>query len=123
SVASLLLGAGILILGNGLIGITLPIRMGIEGLPPEVSGLVMSAYYGGLVGGCVYGPRIIGRVGHIRAFAAFAAVISAATLLPALWFAALPWAVLRAVSGFCMAGLFATIESWLNVRSSNETRG
>ncbi len=123
SVASLLLGAGILILGNGLIGITLPIRMGIEGLPPEVSGLVMSAYYGGLVGGCIYGPRIIGRVGHIRAFAAFAAVISAATLLHALWFAALPWAVLRAVSGFCMAGLFATIESWLNVRSSNETRG
>ena len=123
SVASLVLGAGILILGNGLMGITLPIRMGVEGLPPEVSGLVMSSYYAGLVGGCIYGQRIIGRVGHIRAFAAFAAIASAATLLHALWFDALPWAILRAVSGFCLAGLFAAIESWLNVRSSNETRG
>ncbi|WP_119461966.1 MFS transporter [Rhodospirillaceae bacterium SYSU D60014] len=123
SVASLLLGAGILILANGLMGITLPIRMGIEGLPPEVSGLVMSSYYAGLVGGCIFGQRIIGRVGHIRAFAAFAAVASAATLLHALWFDVLPWAILRGVSGFCLAGLFASIESWLNVRSSNETRG
>lgn len=123
SVASLLLGAGILILGNGLVGITLPIRMGVEGLPAETAGLVMSAYFGGLVLGARYGQAVIGRVGHIRAFAAFAAIVSAATLLHALWFAPLPWAALRGLSGFCMAGLFATIESWLNVRSSNETRG
>jgi MFS family permease len=123
AVASLLLGAGILILGNGLVGITLPIRMGVEGLPTAVSGIVMSAYYAGLVAGSIYGQTIIRGVGHIRAFAAFAGLLTAATLGFPLWFDPLPWGVLRGVSGFCMAGLFATIESWLNVRSSNETRG
>ena len=72
-VASLLLGAGILILGNGLIGIVLPVRMSLEHVPTEFSGLVMSAYYGGLVCGCLWGQGVISRVGHIRAFAALPA--------------------------------------------------
>jgi len=123
SVASLLFGACILILGNSLLGILLPVRMGVEKLSPEIAGLVMSAYYFGLIGGSLWGKRIIARVGHIRAFAAFAAGVSAAALLFALWFHPIPWALLRVLGGFCMASLFAAIESWLNARSSNETRG
>jgi MFS family permease len=123
SVASLLFGVFILILGNSLLGILLPVRMGVEDLSSEVAGLVMSSYYFGLIGGSLWGKRIIAQVGHIRAFAAFAAGASAATLLHALWFDPIPWALLRVLSGFCMAALFAAIESWLNMRSSNETRG
>jgi len=33
------------------------------------------------------------------------------------------WGLMRASVGFCMAGLYAVIESWLNVRSPNELRG
>jgi len=123
SVASLLLGAGILILGNSLLGILLPVRLGVEDVPPAITGLVMSAYYAGLVAGSLWGKTVITRVGHIRAFAAFAALLCAATLSHALWFDPAPWAALRFVSGFCMAALFATIESWLNERSGNEARG
>ena len=123
SVISLLLGAGILILGNGLVGIVLPVRMSLEHVPTEISGLVMSAYYGGLVLGCLWSRDLIVRVGHIRAFAAFAALVGATTLVFALWFDPLVWGLLRVVVGFCMAGLFATIESWLNLRSSKESRG
>ncbi len=122
-VASLLLGAGILILGNGLIGIVLPVRMSLEHVPTEFSGLVMSAYYGGLVCGCLWGQGVISRVGHIRAFAAFAGGVAATTLLFPLWFDPIVWAVLRIAIGFLMAGLFFTIESWLNLRSSKKTRG
>ncbi|HEY8015349.1 MAG TPA: MFS transporter, partial [Dongiaceae bacterium] len=118
SVISLLLGAGILILGNGLVGIVLPVRMSLEHVPTEISGLVMSAYYAGLVLGCLWSRDLIVRVGHIRAFAAFAALVGATTLVFALWFDPLVWGLLRVVVGFCMAGLFATIESWLNLRSS-----
>jgi hypothetical protein len=32
------------------------------------------------------GPRVIGRVGHIRAFAAMAALLTAAILVQALYF-------------------------------------
>jgi MFS family permease len=122
-VASLLLGAGILILGNGLIGIVLPVRMSLEHVPTEFSGLVMSAYYGGLVCGCLWGQGVISRVGHIRAFAAFAGGVAATTLLFPLWFDPIVWAVLRIAIGFLMAGLFFTIESWLNLRSTKKTRG
>jgi len=123
SVASLLVGAGILTLGSSLLGIVLPMRMGMAELSDAVIGLVMSGYFVGFILGCIFGPRLTGRIGHVRAFAAFAAVISAAALLHALWFGALPWALLRIVSGFCMAGLFNVIESWLNLRSTVETRG
>jgi MFS family permease len=123
SVFSLLFGAAIMIVGNGLLFILLPIRLGVEGVPAETSGLVMSCYYGGFVAGSLWGRDLIGRVGHIRAFAAFAALVCAVTLLYALWFQPYVWAVLRGLNGFCMAGLFAVIESWLNERSSNATRG
>jgi MFS family permease len=83
----------------------------------------MSAYYGGLLAGCVFAPGLTARIGHVRAFAVFAACLCAATLLHALWFQASVWAVLRLVSGFCMAGLFNVIESWLSSRAGNETRG
>jgi MFS family permease len=123
SVVSLLLAAFVLILGNGLAGILLPIRMGVEGMATEVAGLVMSAYYGGLLLGCLYARVVIERVGHIRAFAAFAAVVAAAGVMYPLWVDPVYWGLLRAAGGFGMAALFATIESWLNDRAGNEARG
>jgi MFS family permease len=123
AVASLLIGAGILMLGNGLLGIVLPIRLNAADLATEVTGLVMAGYYAGLVLGAMYGKNLIARVGHIRAFAAFAAIAAAAALSHALWFDAITWTALRVITGFCSAGLFAAIESWINERSSNELRG
>jgi hypothetical protein len=52
-VFSLLFGAGLLVLGNGLIGILLPVRLGIEKVSPDISGLVMSAFYLGFMMGSV----------------------------------------------------------------------
>lgn len=122
-VFSLLFGCGLLVLGNGLIGILLPVRMGIETVSPDISGLVMSAYYMGFMMGSVLGQGIIRRVGHIRAFAAFAALATATSLVHALVFNVALWAILRILTGFCIAALYATIESWLNVKASNEGRG
>src|SRR5690606_11546077 len=66
---------------------------------------------------------VILRIGHIRAFAVFAAVTAATTLAYASFGDPIAWMVLRVINGFCIAGMAATIESWLNERSSNETRG
>jgi MFS family permease len=123
SVFSLLLGAGLMALGVGLLGLLLPIRMGLEGVAPQIAGYVMSAYYAGFVAGSFMAQRIIGQVGHIRAFAAFAAILTAAVMVHALIFNIPVWGLMRAAVGFCMAGLYAVIESWLNVRSPNELRG
>ena len=123
SVFSLLLGAGLMALGVGLVGMALPIRMGLEMVSPQIAGYVMSAYYAGFVAGSFMAQRIIGQVGHIRAFAAFAAILTAAVMVHALIFNIPVWGLMRAAVGFCMAGLYAVIESWLNVRSPNELRG
>jgi MFS family permease len=117
------LGAGILVVGNSLLGIVLPVRMGIEHVPEFQSGLVMSAYYLGFVIGSARIQVLIGRAGHIRAFAALAAILTAAAMVHALVFDIWVWAAMRVVAGFCLAGLYAIIESWLNVKSSNENRG
>jgi MFS family permease len=123
SVFPLLLGAGILVIGNSLLGIVLPVRLGIEHVPEFQSGLVMSAYYLGFVIGSARIQAMIRRAGHIRSFAAVAAILTAAAMVHALVFDVWVWAALRVVAGFCMSGLYAIIESWLNVKSSNENRG
>ncbi|MFQ5774911.1 MAG: MFS transporter [Kiloniellaceae bacterium] len=123
SIVSLLLGAGIMMLGNSLLGITLPLKMDAAGFSTEMTGLVMAAYFGGLLVGSVYGKRLITEVGHIRAFAGFAAIMAAVVLAHPMLVNALSWGLLRFLSGFCIAGLFAILESWLNERSDNATRG
>src|ERR1700753_2271197 len=122
-VLSLLLGTLILVLGNSLLGIVVPVRMGLEHVPEFQSGLVMSAYYLGFVLGSARVQALIRRAGHIRAFAALAAGLTAAVLLQALIFDVWVWGILRIANGFCMDALYAIIESWLNVKSSNENRG
>jgi MFS family permease len=123
AVAALLLGIGTMNLGNSLLGISLPLRMEAAQYSTLITGVVMASYFGGLLVGSIYGKRLIGTVGHIRTFAGLAAVMAAVALIYPLLFYATAWAVLRFIGGFCVAGLFAALESWLNERSDNATRG
>ncbi len=122
-VLALIVSAAILILGNGLQGTLLPVRAELEGFATPVIGLLGSAYFVGFGLGCVLAPYVIKRVGHIRTFAALAAVASTAPLLHALFPEPAVWSGLRAVTGLCFAGLYTVIESWLNERTTNQTRG
>ncbi|HKJ22171.1 MAG TPA: MFS transporter, partial [Gammaproteobacteria bacterium] len=123
SVFSLLLGLGILLIGSGCLGTLLGMRATVEHFPEMVTGLIMSSYFLGFVAGAYFCPPMINRVGHIRTFAAMAAVASAVVLIHALVVDPLAWAVLRFVTGVCSVGLFMVIESWLNSQSSNQRRG
>lgn len=123
SVRPVLAGGGTFIVGNSLLGIILPLCMEAAGYPVAVIGAIMAAYYAGLALGGLCSKRGILGFGHIRAFAAFAAVASTIALAYALVFSPPAWLLLRFVNGFCIAGLTATIESWLNAQSSNTTRG
>ena len=123
SVAALLLGVAILNTGNGLFGTFLSLRMTLEGFPTEVTGLIMSAYYVGLVAGARLCHHIINRVGHIRAFSAFAATVSTVVLIAGFYVSPYVWGTMRALLGFCFAGLFMVVESWLNARVGAARRG
>ena len=120
---ALLLGFGILMLGDGLQGSLIPIRADREGFTTSMTGLMMSSFYAGFLTGSVLTPRLVGSVGHIRVFAALAALASAAILVHAVYVDFYVWSSLRLVSGFCFAGLYVVAESWLNDRATNESRG
>ena len=122
-IIALLLGIGFMMLGNGLMGTLTSLRLDQAGASATVVGLVMAGYFGGLTIGALFSERLIRRVGHIRAFTAFASLYSAAALAHALFPDAWVWFVLRLIAGFTMAGLFICVESWLNARATNETRG
>lgn len=120
---ALLLGIGLLMVGNGLQGTLLGVRGEIEGFSTLEMSFVMSAYFLGFLGGSRMAPGMIRRVGHVRVFAALASFISAVMVLYP--YAAHPafWVLGRVVIGFCFSGVYVTAESWLNNSATNETRG
>ncbi len=122
-IASLLATAVIMLLANGLQGTLVPVRAHEAGFSPTAISLIGAAYFTGFVSGCVLGPRLIHRVGHIRAFAILGALTAAIVLVHALIVTPIVWAFLRAAIGFCAAGMFVILEGWLNSQARNEIRG
>ena len=123
SSGALLLGFGVLMLGDGLQGTLLAVRADMAGFSTTATGMVMSAFYLGFLIGSILCPKMTAKVGHVRVFAALAALASAAILIHALFVNIPVWIGLRLLSGFCFAGLYIVAESWLNDRATNETRG
>ena len=119
----LLLTAAILLAGNGLQGTLIALRAVDEGFSATAVGLVGAAYYAGFISGCFLAPKLVQRVGHIRVFAALAAMAAAGTLLLVLIVDPLSWSIVRFAMGFCFSGLFTIVESWLNERAENADRG
>ncbi|MCG8559195.1 MAG: MFS transporter [Hyphomicrobiales bacterium] len=117
------LAAGILLAGNGIQGTLITLRASQEGFEPTMIGLIGAGYFAGFAASCLTTPRLIRKVGHIRVFAALAAVAAAGTLSLLLWIEPLVWLVVRFTTGFCFAGLFTVMESWLNASSENADRG
>ncbi|MEQ8738524.1 MAG: MFS transporter, partial [Hoeflea sp.] len=122
-VLSLLLGTAFLLAGNGLHGLLLPMRGSEEGFSPTSLGLLGTAWASGFVLGCIFSQRLVRRIGHVRAFSAFSALIAIIALLTGLLVDPVSWVLLRVITGFSLAAAFMIIESWLNERATNETRG
>ncbi|MEJ2602794.1 MAG: MFS transporter [Gammaproteobacteria bacterium] len=122
-VAALLLGVAILLAGNGLQGVLVPFRAGVEAFSSVTIGLIGAGYFFGFTVGCLQGGSLIRGVGHVRVFAAMTALASAVPIIQGLWIDPVAWFFFRAIMGFCFAVLYIVIESWLNEQSTNENRG
>ncbi|MBS3847263.1 MFS transporter [Devosia sp. J2-20] len=120
---AILFSVALLIMGNGLQVMLLPIRGGIEGFSSFEVGMLGSGYFFGFVLGCAFSPLLIIRAGHIRTFAALVAIASAAALGYPVAVDPIVWVLLRMITGFCLSGLYLVVESWLNDQATNETRG
>src|SRR5271165_776114 len=120
---ALLMGFGLMQMGNTLQGTLLSVRGQIESFSPTQIGAVGAGFWAGIVIGSLYCGKLIQRVGHIRAFLALGAIASIAPLLHLLVMDPIAWVVARGLTGFCFAGLFIVVESWLNSAATDETRG
>ncbi len=122
-IAAILFSTVFFLMGNGLINTLTPLRADLEGFSDLALGALGSWYYGGFALGCLGGPYLFARTGHIRAFSIAAALTATSVLLLPILALPLAWFLLRALSGLCIAIQFMALESWLNERASNENRG
>ena len=122
-VAALLLGAAFLFLAGGVSGLLLPLRGAHEGMGALSLGLLGTGWAVGYVLGCLRVPRLVARVGHVRAFGVVSALASLSLLASSLFVHAWAWIALRAVTGFAFAGAAMIVESWLVERSDPAQRG
>lgn len=119
----LFLGLGLLMIGNGLNGALIGVRSGSEGFSLVVTGVIMAGYFAGFLLAPWIVVKMISSVGHVRVFAGLASTASTAVLVHAVWVTPPTWVVLRFVFGFCFAGLYIVMESWLNELASPKNRG
>ena len=122
-VRSLLLAILMLMLGAGFLTTLVGVRLQGSGAEPFTIGLVVTSYFVGLIAGSLRAPRLVQRVGHIRAFAAFVSLLSASTLSYAIVQSPFPWTILRFIDGCCIAGVYVCLESWLNDQAEGDARG
>ncbi len=110
-------------LGGGLQGTLLGLRAEMESFELTSTGFILAAYFLGYIVSFFVIPSFINSVGHIRSFAAFASLSSAATLLHAVFVDPYVWFCLRLLTGLCFGGLVLVGESWLNASTGNDNRG
>lgn len=110
-------------IGAGVLGSLLPLRLSAQGFSAGVIGLIATAEALGFLTGCLYAHKIIAPVGLERAYATFAGLKAVGVL--GLYFAEapIPLALLRFLIGLNAAGLAIVVESWLNALVPNEQRG
>ena len=121
--SALLISEVLFVAGYGLQLMLLPIRGGMEGFSAIDLGLMGSSYYLGFVAGCLLTPLLLSRVGHTRTFAALVSITAAVSLCYPMLAQPQFWALLRFITGICLAGLYLIIESWINDRATSSTRG
>ncbi len=119
----ILLASGLAVCGAGLLQTFLPLRAGLEAFSDWEIALLGAAYFAGFIGGCVVGPRIVGAVGHVRAFSGVIALVAVLVLSQSILLAPTLWIALRFLTGVCLAIAYMVLESWLNDEATNLTRG
>jgi MFS family permease len=123
SFAALFFSVVLLQLSSGGVG-PLDVLSGIAlGFSRQEIGMLGSAHFFGFFIGCWFAPRLLGSVGHSRAFAAFTAAGSIGLIAHMMVINPYAWALMRVASGLCVAGCYTVVEAWLQAKVTNETRG
>ncbi|TPW29524.1 MFS transporter [Martelella alba] len=123
SITSLMFSTFLMMVGYGLMNYLIPVRSVAEGWSPFLISMTATGYTLFFTLSCVLTPMLVARVGHVRVFGALITLLTVSILASSLYVHWQAWLLLRGMAGFAIAGCYLIIESWLNERVTNETRG
>lgn len=123
SLSGLFTGMSSLLLANGLFGTLTALRMSMADFNPTTIGIVVSCHSIGFAMGCLRSQALIDKIGHIRTFAATAAIIAVCTLLLPMHVHWASWIPLRLIIGFASAIVFTVSDSWIAGSVPKESKG
>ncbi|MBM3191549.1 MAG: MFS transporter [Chlamydiae bacterium] len=113
----------IIMLGQGYFNTFVSIKLHSTGFETITVAFVVAAYFIGLVIGSFVVETLLSIVGHTQAFTLCACVNVVTTTLLSLTTTFWHWLLFRALMGACAAGLFITLQSWLLLSSTPDTKG
>ncbi len=114
-----LLCMSLLMLGAGFINTVCSLKLKMMGHTSFFVGIITSLFYLGMFLGSFHISHILIRVSYIRTYAAFASFFAFSILILATSDNLFIWSLSRFIAGYCLAGLYITLESWL-LNVSNE---
>lgn len=122
-ISSLFFAIAFLATGYGMILTYVGVYLKEIDVPNTTIGIINASFFLGAIFSSIYAQQIISTVGHIRSFAAFASVMIMSFLLHTLIFDVWVWSALRFLSGFAFYALLIILESWLNEKADDSSRG
>lgn len=123
AVISIVVSMGLMAIGNGHQFAYVPVRLTAEGFEPWIAGAMVAALAVGSMLGCLIAGFIVRRVGHARAYAAYAAMVILGIMMIALAVQPVLWIASRFTYGVAAGGFFIVAQSWLNDATPNQWRG
>jgi MFS family permease len=123
SFSALFLTTLLMLVAQGALSTYLGLSLAQQEIDSVWIGALMSCYYFGLVLGSKLGHKVIAQVGHIRAFVASAAIVSACAMTHVLTNQLEVWLAMRVIVGMGMMCQYMVLESWLNEQTESSQRG
>ena len=112
----------IIFLGVGMLNTLVVLRLKEMQTPQYVISLISSVFFLGLTVGSFKISHLVEKIGHIRCYAVFAALIGITSLLCGMYLSPWWWVVFRFLAGIGVAGLFIVIESWILAIAGQKNR-
>lgn len=122
-ISSLFFSVTFLAIGYGMVLTYIGVYLKGNGIDDIAIGLINASFFLGAILSSIFSQSIISKVGHIRSYANFAALMVTTFLLQYLFFNEFLWGFLRFIAGFCYFSILIIIESWLNEKATTDIRG
>jgi len=110
-------------LGTGLMGTVVPLKMKSAHYSDFVIGAIGSVYYLGMFGGSISVIKFLDKIGPSKTFIITTCALSLVTIAPGFEMHLLLWFIARFISGYNLAWLYIIVESWVLNVSNSRNRG